>query len=135
MQLVVKNFERPDQRPTLPKSVADIVHLGDTTVVRGHIEPGWRWSNDWQPILQTTSCEMPHTGVVLSGRLHFEMDDGTSADLGPGDAYSVPPGHDAWVVGDAPVQTLDWVVGHEETTERAIREGTAGQTPRPQSER
>ena len=27
-------------------------------------------------------------------------DDGSEADLGPGDAYVIEPGHDAWVTGD-----------------------------------
>ena len=27
-------------------------------------------------------------------------EDGTEMDLGPGDAYVIEPGHDAWVVGD-----------------------------------
>jgi hypothetical protein len=27
---------------------------------------------------------------------------------GPGDVTSLPSGHDAWVVGDVPVMTIDW---------------------------
>jgi len=27
-------------------------------------------------------------------------DDGSEAELGPGDAYVIEPGHDAWVIGD-----------------------------------
>lgn len=124
MRPMIKSLDRPDERPTLPKSHADIVQLGDTLVVRGEIAPGWRWSNDWRPILGTPSCNMPHSGVVLSGTIHFEMDDGTSLDASAGDAYLIPPGHDAWVVGDAPVRTLDWVIGHDDASERAIEAGT-----------
>ena len=100
MEAIVKSLDRPDELGELPKGHADIVRLGDQMVIRGELEPGWRWSNDWQPIMGTASCQMPHTGLVLSGHWHFEMDDGTGLDLGPGDAYSIPPGHDAWVVGD-----------------------------------
>jgi quercetin dioxygenase-like cupin family protein len=28
------------------------------------------------------------------------LDDGTEIDLDPGDVIDIPPGHDAWVVGD-----------------------------------
>jgi class 3 adenylate cyclase len=35
------------------------------------------------------------------------MDDGEEAELGPNDLADVPPGHDAWVVGDEPVTILD----------------------------
>lgn len=124
MELRAKSFDDPDERPTLPKSHADIVRLGDVLLVRGHLDAGWRWSNDWQPIFKTSSCQMPHMGVVLSGQFHFEMDDGTSLDLKPGDAYTIPPGHDAWVAGDQPVKTIDWVIAHDAATESAIEAGT-----------
>ena len=124
MDPTIKSFDRPDERPELPKSRASIVRLGETLVVRGELEPGWRWSNDWKPIFGTSSCLMPHTGLVLSGRWHFEMDDGEGFDLGPGDVYSIPPGHDAWVVGDEPVQTIDWAPAHDEATKKAIETGT-----------
>ena len=86
MEPMVKSLDRPDERPELPKGHAEMVRLGDQLVIRGVLEPGWRWSNDWQPIMGTPSCQMSHTGFVLSGRWHFEMDDGTGVDLGPGDA-------------------------------------------------
>jgi hypothetical protein len=36
------------------------------------------------------------------------MDDGTELEFGAGDLVAIPPGHDAWVVGDEPVVTLDF---------------------------
>jgi hypothetical protein len=111
MDLMVKSLHQPDERPELPKGRAQIVHMGDGSVIRGELAPGWRYSNDWAPIFGQASCPVPHTGVVVSGRLHFEMDDGTAADLGPGDVYQIPPGHDAWVVGDEPVRSIDWSAG------------------------
>ena len=125
MNVIVKNFDRPDQQPELPKGRAQLVSLGDQIVVRGQLEPGWRWSNDWRPIMGTPSCLMPHTGLVLSGRMRFEMDDGSAADLGPGDVYSIPPGHDAWVVGDEPVRTIDWAPAGDAATNKAIEAGTS----------
>jgi quercetin dioxygenase-like cupin family protein len=29
-----------------------------------------------------------------------QMNDGSQMEYGPGDAFYMPPGHDAWVVGD-----------------------------------
>jgi len=120
MKAIVKSLDRPDDTPKLPGGVAQLVNMGEALVVRGVLEPGWRWSNDWQPMFGTPSCQMPHLGVVLSGQIRFEMDDGTTLDAGPGDVYSIPPGHDAWVVGDSPVETLDFAPVHDEATERAI---------------
>jgi hypothetical protein len=39
-------------------------------------------------------------GVVSAGRLAVRHEDGTEVEIGPGDAYTIEPGHDAWVVGD-----------------------------------
>ena len=36
------------------------------------------------------------------------MDDGTEVDLKAGDVSSLPPGHDAWVVGQEPVIVVDF---------------------------
>ncbi len=44
---------------------------------------------------------------MVRGRFHVEMDDGESAEFGPGDVMNVPPGHDVWVVGDEPVVVVD----------------------------
>ncbi len=35
------------------------------------------------------------------------MDDGTEYEFGPGEIGEIPPGHDAWVVGDEPVVVID----------------------------
>jgi hypothetical protein len=36
------------------------------------------------------------------------MSDGREFESGPGDVAIIPPGHDAWVVGDEPVVAVDW---------------------------
>jgi len=36
------------------------------------------------------------------------MSDGTELDTGPGEIISLPPGHDAWVVGEEQVVAIDW---------------------------
>jgi hypothetical protein len=35
------------------------------------------------------------------------MDDGSEDEFGPGEVSLLPPGHDAWVVGDEPVVVID----------------------------
>jgi quercetin dioxygenase-like cupin family protein len=55
----------------------------------------------------TKSCEAPHLQYHVSGRLRIRMDDGAEAEYGPGDVALVPPGHDAWVIGNEPVVILD----------------------------
>jgi class 3 adenylate cyclase len=36
------------------------------------------------------------------------MDDGTELDIQGGDVHEIPPGHDAWVVGDEPYVAVEW---------------------------
>jgi mannose-6-phosphate isomerase-like protein (cupin superfamily) len=86
----------------------ELANLGDTTIGRITLEPGWKWSNDVKHIVNTNSCQLPHTQYVISGRLRVRMDDGTEQECGPGEALYVPAGHDAWVVGNEPFVAVDF---------------------------
>src|SRR5512134_1387398 len=104
----VKNFDSPDEtRPFEGKGQVEIVNLGDRQLGRGIFEPGWRWSENVKPIAQTDSCEFAHFGYILSGRMKVMMDDGTEGEIGPGDAFTIAPGHDAVVEGPEPCVMLD----------------------------
>jgi hypothetical protein len=41
-------------------------------------------------------------------KMEFRMDDGSKAEFGPGDVGSIPPGHDAWTVGNEPFVCIDF---------------------------
>ena len=105
----VKNFDSPDEtRPFEGNGKADVVELGGRTVGRGVFEPGWRWSENVKPIAGTDSCEVSHLGYVISARMKVTLDDGSEDEVGPGDVFAIPPGHDAVVVGDEPCVSLDF---------------------------
>jgi hypothetical protein len=103
-----RSFQTPDETRAFPNGRAEIVKIGDGEVGRLVFEPGWRWSKDVKPIAKTDTCEAPHFQYHVSGRLAIRMDDGTEFEAGPGDITSLPSGHDAWVVGNEPVVTVDW---------------------------
>lgn len=115
----VKSLDAPDERRSFNHGEVDIATLPGATFGRALFNPGWRWSVDVKPTAGTASCQAAHLGYVISGRMHVRMDDGTEADLGPGDAHVVPPGHDAWVVGDEQLVVLDITPGSP--TARAVR--------------
>lgn len=105
----LKRFSQPDEtRSFTDKGFAEILKFGELTVGRIVLEPGWRWSTHVKPIVGTSSCQAAHTNYVLSGRLHIATDDGEEIDCGPGDVMVIPPGHDAWTVGDEPCVVLDF---------------------------
>ena len=97
-----KNLETPDEVRTPEKTKVDVVNVGGNEVGRFTFQPGWRWSECIKPVVGTESCQAEHLGYALSGRIHLEHEDGTSLEIGPGDAYLIAPGHDAWVVGEEP---------------------------------
>ncbi len=103
-----KRFSEPNDVRTFPNGRVDVVLLDDLAVGRMTYEPGWRWSNDVKPIAGTESCQYHHRGVTLEGRLRAQMVDGTELEVGPGDIFEIPPGHDAWVVGDEPWVSVDF---------------------------
>ena len=102
-----RSFDNPDEVREFPQGRAEILNLGGAEVGRLKFQPGWRWSTDVKPIAATDSCEAPHFQYHLTGRLAIRMDDGTEFVAGPGDITSLPSGHDAWVVGDEEVVTVD----------------------------
>lgn len=108
MTIEAKNLDAPEETRAFTNGRIDLVDIAGVTVGRAQFESGWRWSNDVKPIAGTDSCQAAHTGYVLSGRMHIVMDDGTEAEVGPGDAVVISPGHDAWIVGDETCVMLDW---------------------------
>jgi hypothetical protein len=85
--LQVKSLDSPDERRAPEKTQMGLNHLGEYTIGRMTMEPGWRWSECIKPVVHTESCQ-----TVL--------DDGTRATITAGDSFVIPPGHDAHVVGD-----------------------------------
>jgi class 3 adenylate cyclase/quercetin dioxygenase-like cupin family protein len=103
-----KSLDEPDEIFELEGMVEHVVEVGDYTVGRVVQPPGFRWSIHVKPLVGGDWCAARHVGVVLSGRMRVELEDGATFDLGPNDVFDIPPGHDAYVVGDEPLVELDW---------------------------
>ena len=104
----VKGFGEADEVRQFPEGRLEIVNIGGATVGRAILKPGWRWSTSVKPIAKTESCEAPHFQYHVSGVLRVRMDDGTEFDCRGGEISLLPPGHDAWVVGNEPVIIVDF---------------------------
>lgn len=102
-----KSFLEPDNARTFKKGKVELVTIGTVTFGRATFQAGWKWSDSVQPLVNTKSCVAPHLQYHISGRLHVVMDDGSEEEFVAGNVSLVPPGHNAWVVGDEPVIVVD----------------------------
>jgi class 3 adenylate cyclase len=103
-----KSFRDPDETMQVEGVTERQVELGDLTVGHQRLEPGWRWSTHIRPHVGGDWCQARHVGVMLSGRLGIKLRDGTTFEIGPDDVFDIPPGHDGYVVGHEPVESIEW---------------------------
>jgi class 3 adenylate cyclase len=102
-----KNLATPDEIRDLPFADTSLTRVGTHVVGRGVLRPGWRWSTHMRPSMGTEWCPVHHLQIIQSGRFGIRMMDGEEVELVPGDIADIPPGHEAWVIGDEPCVMLD----------------------------
>ncbi|HEY5489191.1 MAG TPA: adenylate/guanylate cyclase domain-containing protein, partial [Candidatus Limnocylindrales bacterium] len=102
-----KSFDDPDVVRRFPLMESQLVQIGSIAVGHATLEPGWRWTTSIGPATGDALCQVHHINLVLSGRIRFRMADGEEAEIGRNTLIDVPPGHDAWVVGDEPAVMVD----------------------------
>jgi mannose-6-phosphate isomerase-like protein (cupin superfamily) len=102
-----KNLSKSDELRTFDKGKLELIKLSGVTFGRATLQPGWKWSTCVKSLVKTKSCEAPHLQYHVSGRIAVVMDDDSQAEFGPGEVSLLPPGHDAWVVGNDPVVVID----------------------------
>jgi hypothetical protein len=92
-----RNLDKnPDEVRKFSNGKVELANLGDATIGRYTAEPGWKWSKDVKPIVNTNSCQVTHTQYVISGRMRVRMD--------------------AWVVGNEPLVAVDFTGAKEYAT-------------------
>jgi class 3 adenylate cyclase len=92
----------------MPRGSGAVVHVGPLAIGWARLEPGWRWSVDVRPVVGTEWCEAHHVHVLLAGRFAVLMAGADAPEeFAAGDVFDIPPGHDAWAVGDEPVELID----------------------------
>jgi class 3 adenylate cyclase len=103
-----KRIEHADEVRKYTLGATEIFELDDFVIGRMIMHPGWRWMRDVRPIAGTERCMNHHLGYVVRGTLHVELADGSEAEIGPREMFEIPPGHDAWVIGDEPWEAIDF---------------------------
>ncbi len=121
-KLEKKSLDSPDETRKMEHGTLALATVGGLTFGRAVFQPGWKWSQDVKPMVKTDSCQFLHKQYVESGKMHVVMDDGTEMDFEAGDVGVIPPGHDAWIVGDEPCVAIgvDVVGGDTNMTDYAV---------------
>lgn len=86
----------------------DGVHVTQVT-----FDVGAKWSVDLKPDAGTDDCVLPHVALVTAGVLAVEMTDGSFEEFSAGDVMLLPPGHDAWSVGDEACTFVEFSRGND----------------------
>ncbi len=89
------------------------VELDGVSVTRVKFDVGAKWSADLKPHAGTTSCVLPHVALVISGTIRIVMDDGEVQDFSKNDVMLLPPGLDAWTIGDEPCVFIEFSRGND----------------------
>ena len=99
-----------DAHGRISKRTAQLEGISVTEVT---FNVGARWSQDLKEFAGTELCELPHVALVQQGTLRVVLGDGSQEDFSAGDVMLLPPGHDAWAVGDQPCVFVEFSRGND----------------------
>jgi class 3 adenylate cyclase len=117
-----KSLDHPDEVRKLGLLTMQFVRFGSLDLGRGIVQPGWRWSTHMRKLTDEPLCRVHHLQLLVSGRFAVQLEDGEYAEMEPNDVFDVPPGHDAWVVGDEPAVIVDFLGNIEQLGRPATRD-------------
>ncbi len=112
MEIVIKELSKSDNvREFIDGSTRSAETLSTSYVGLGTYNPGWRWSVHAGN--QTGKISEKHIGYVISGSFVVKGISGKEEIVGPGQAFELSSGHDAWVHGNVPCVALDFGCNEE----------------------
>ena len=105
----VKRLEAADEVRAFEKGRFELLELGGTTVGRASYEPGWRWPEPVGRASGEASARWSTSAWSSPGVPRSRWTMAAWPEVGPGDLFHCPPGHDSWVVGDEPYVSLHFL--------------------------
>lgn len=60
------------------------------------------------------NCPLAHIGYIIRGSLRVRQEDGSEEQFDAGEVMMLPPGHDAWTVGDEDCVFVEFSRGSED---------------------
>lgn len=90
----------------------DTVCVGAARVKRMVYPRGFCWSTHIKPIVGTDFCMHAHVGFLVRGQICVQYADGCILEMTAPQVVAIEPGHDAWIVGDAPAVLIEFDFGN-----------------------
>lgn len=100
LELGARSLDQPDETRRPPMTTVEVVNMSDHSIGRFTFKPGWTWAGAIKPVAGTEHCEKDHVGYCVSGHMEVWTPGGARLTIRGGDAYVIPAGHDAEVMGD-----------------------------------
>jgi hypothetical protein len=91
-----RSLDKADEQVDKGPVHIDAIRLGGFKVKRQTYPSGWRFSTD----MGQAQCYDTHVGYAIAGHVHVQLNNGEELDIRGGDVFVIPPGHDAWTIGD-----------------------------------
>ncbi|MCZ6837462.1 MAG: cupin [Planctomycetota bacterium] len=109
--LIIKRFDRGEgDRREFEKGFFEVLEVGSVSIGRAVYEPGWNWSEHARGSDDPPTCPHEHVVLVIKGRCAVKMDSTRETRImESGDLVYVAPGHESWVVGDEPYESLHFM--------------------------
>ena len=99
--ITARGFDAPDETRSPDNALVEVIDLDSAKVARMTLRAGLAVVGIGEAGgRDRRTAGLATSDLALSGRIHVVHEDGTECDIGPGEAYVIEPGHDAWVVGD-----------------------------------
>lgn len=86
----------------------DVGHAGRGRIRRLIYPPGFRWSTNVKPLVNTEACMHTHVGFLAAGRISVRFTDGCTRDYAAPAFFIVEPGHDGWNPGEDPAVLIEF---------------------------
>lgn len=99
LKLEARSHDKPDEVRRPQNATIEVVNLGGHSIGRFTFKPGWTWATSVKPVAATEHCEKTHVGYCVAGQMDIELTDGSKLSIRAGESYTIPPGHDAEIVG------------------------------------
>ncbi|HUH53791.1 MAG TPA: hypothetical protein VLZ31_07125 [Microbacteriaceae bacterium] len=108
------NFEAGFEPGSIGRITKKTVRFDDLEVTKVRFPVGVSVTQEGKTsgVLDGGSCPLPHTGYILSGTLGIKQDNGFEETYRAGDVMLLPPGHEAWTIGEEDCVFIEFSKGH-----------------------